>query len=215
MARYYICNANKTLDVSKIVFVRNEMNRPIAKYPEDFELQDFNISHSGDYVSLIIACTTFLKVGIDVMKLEKPVNIKWNEFKAPFLDMISPSELNWIESNHSVYKCGEKQDESIFNRFYIVWVLKESVSKAIGVGLNLMSKVSFTFSLVKNRSDSSIKVLEDSYCIQFWIQSVLDKDWYFLVDWVDQSHIFAVAINRSSCDVDKKIINCSKIFHPN
>ena len=77
----------------------------------------FNISHSGNYVLLIIADN---ETGIDIQKI-KSINI--NNFNS----ILSDNEKNTLNKNSDF-------------TFYKIWTRKESVIKLLGVGLKIPLK---------------------------------------------------------------------------
>ncbi|MCO5232047.1 MAG: 4'-phosphopantetheinyl transferase superfamily protein [Chitinophagales bacterium] len=82
---------------------------------------DFNISHSGDYVALVLGKG---KYGIDIEKHRK-INISL--FKRQFTD----KEIDTIEnSSNSLVE------------FFRLWTIKEAAIKADGRGIEILSKVS-------------------------------------------------------------------------
>ena len=87
----------------------NEYEKPYAPhYPE------FNISHSGNWVILAAGEST---IGADIERIN-PANID----VAP--SVYTSRELEWLA-------------EEPLQRFFRLWVLKESVMKATGMGMNL------------------------------------------------------------------------------
>ncbi|KUJ59138.1 hypothetical protein AR687_24660 [Flavobacteriaceae bacterium CRH] len=92
----------------------NKYGKPYLEL--DLEL-DFNISHSGKYV--ICALAKDLRLGIDIEKIEE-LNVD------SITGVLTKKELFHINS------C--KKKEKIF---YDYWTKKESVVKAIGIGLSI------------------------------------------------------------------------------
>lgn len=98
----------------KLEFTTNKWGKPYLKnFPKLF----FNISHSGDYVVLIISDS---EVGVDIEK-EKSFDFDIVE------NFFSNREIEFFKSI--------KESERI-STFFSIWTLKESYIKALGVGLN-------------------------------------------------------------------------------
>lgn len=74
----------------------------------------FNISHSGEYVIFAVSDD---EIGIDIQKMDE-INLKISE------RFFSPYEDKFIKEYNS------------FERFYIIWTIKEAYIKYIGQGLN-------------------------------------------------------------------------------
>lgn len=103
----------------------NSFGRP---YVIDEHINDFNISHSGDYVVCVVS--NHCRVGIDIEKIDKNINIL--DYKSQMLDQ------EWFEIMNSSLKS---------NAFYDFWTKKEAVVKAEGEGLSIPFK---SFQIVDN-----------------------------------------------------------------
>ncbi len=100
---------DKYLKISEDDIYYNEFKKPYTK--NIF----FNVSHSGNYVALV---KDKEEVGIDIELIDKD-KVKLSN------KIFTQSELDWIN---------EKDSD---NRFFYLWVIKESVIKAIGKGLSV------------------------------------------------------------------------------
>jgi 4'-phosphopantetheinyl transferase len=124
------------LPIEEICFYRSENNKPIF-HKENFPSIDFNISHSGNLVTVIISKN--YSVGIDIEKIEKN-SPSLHNFLKYFLDCFTDFEWNQILGNISdIATCdllNEEQQNEILKRFYLNWTLKESFIKCIGKGLS-------------------------------------------------------------------------------
>jgi len=90
-------------------------------YPYSDSIREyFNISHSGDYVVLAVSDN---KVGIDI---EQNTGIKDDEILPVGRTVYTENELKWIFEGIDKRK-----------RFFMLWTLKESISKAFGMGLTI------------------------------------------------------------------------------
>lgn len=88
---------------------RDSNNKP---YLEGWKY--FNISHSGD---IAIFCFSEEKVGVDIEK-KSPLNF------SEFTNQFSLKEENYI-----------LKSDKVLDRFYEIWVKKEAVLKAVGIGI--------------------------------------------------------------------------------
>lgn len=101
----------------QVEFVHNEYGKPFLK---DSNIQ-FNISHSNNIISYIVALN--YKVGIDVELYKNQFNYK--EF----------SDLVFTPSETKIFSCVSLKEEIKTKLFYNLWVKKESLVKATGQGL--------------------------------------------------------------------------------
>ncbi|MBD3314987.1 MAG: 4'-phosphopantetheinyl transferase superfamily protein [Chitinivibrionales bacterium] len=109
---------------SSISLIYNEYGKPLLKNHPDIH---FNLSHSGNWV----ACALSDKpVGVDV-EAKKKINLSLAK------RFFSPEEYGFITEN----------PEESNDRFFRIWVLKESYIKAIGMGLSCGLD---TFCLIEN-----------------------------------------------------------------
>lgn len=90
------------------------------------EALDFNISHSGDWVAVMLQINEEGKsaVGIDI---ELPKTRRFTELMAHFA---KPAEIDWF--HHQL---------NIESAFYRCWCLREAVLKSQGVGIVKLSEV--------------------------------------------------------------------------
>ena len=100
-----------------IVFSKEEIIcfRHKGVFSDTQETLEFSVSHSGDYVALILADDCDTEVGIDIEEHQEQKKIE--EIAKRFF---TEEEYGAIES---------------VNSFYLYWTLKESFLKAIGRGL--------------------------------------------------------------------------------
>ncbi len=125
------------LDYNNIEIIDDDFGKPILVGQKIF----FNISHSGDWVSLICSENS---CGIDVEKIENP----------PFEIM----NKNYSQDEIDQVKNVEQKIQKI--NFYKIWTLKESYIKMIGKGLSIPLD-SFTINM---RDETIISVVENN-CI--------------------------------------------------
>lgn len=122
------CEENHLPLPSPQTLLRKENGRPYLNYPD----VDFNISHSGDWVTIIFSRSPNKQaVGIDIECAKKI---------RPYTKLLryyaSAEEAADIQQNHYL-----PQLTSLSCRFYLSWCLREAVLKAQGVGIIKLSEV--------------------------------------------------------------------------
>ena len=128
--------------ISKADVALNRFGKPYLKNRNDVF---FNLSHSGDFVMCAVSDG---EVGCDVQVM-KDIDFKMAE------RFFHPREVGMLASLH--------EDEKR-NFFYRVWTLKESVIKALGMGMSMpMREFYFDFS-------QGVKAVGES---------LADKEFYF------------------------------------
>lgn len=93
----------------------NEWKRDINNKPFIESWYIFNISHSANYV--VFAYTTEKTLGIDI---EKKIDLRCSDI----IDLFHPEEQEFVKSA-----------EDFNTSFYNMWVKKESLLKAVGLGI--------------------------------------------------------------------------------
>lgn len=177
LLRKYVHECTK-IPYNDILFTRDAWHKPVLK---GFENSGpfFNVSHQGDYV--VLAGDTRNKIGIDVMKIEPPVNKNIPEFFRIMTRQFSVYEWNTIKS----YTTEEEQAAS----FYRHWCLKESYVKNIGLGVTLnLRNISFS---VKTPVLNVGELVTDS---KLYIENHFKPDWVFEETLLDKKHVVAVAV---------------------
>jgi 4'-phosphopantetheinyl transferase len=146
----------------KLIFGLTEYGRPFLKFPR-IKNFDFNLSHSGDYVAMAV---TKGSVGIDLEKIGR--------FDVEMaVDYLTEEELKYLNSRRN----------KTLERFYQLWVLKESFVKANGKGLSFpLKKVNFKF------NDRDRPILKLKYP---------NKKWFFRIYEIDKNYKMAVCSNRN------------------
>ena len=103
---------------------------------------DFNISHSGDWVAIIISISQVKRiVGIDI---EEP---KPRNFQKLLAYYASQNEINEINQQTILPEL-----KSIESRFYLSWCLREAILKSQGVGIIKLSEVQHSLNKKKINS---------------------------------------------------------------
>ncbi|WP_386694849.1 4'-phosphopantetheinyl transferase family protein [Lonepinella sp. MS14435] len=119
---------------------------------------DFNISHSGDWVAVVLNVAEHEKsmVGIDIEFPEKTRN-----YTALLRHFASPLEQQWFT-----------QQANPRQAFYRIWCLREAILKSQGVGIVKLSEV---------QHDPVAKTLHSAYCPQGELTFISELPFYLAV----------------------------------
>lgn len=153
-----------------IEFEKAEYGKPNLANHKDIH---FNIAHSGNWVLCGIGNTP---LGIDVEQIR--------EVKLSLLESIYTKEENDFIFTQS--------PENRQKAFYMIWTLKESYVKNVGMGLNIpLNSFSFRF------SESNT---------QFYLHGEKNHSFSFQTGQLDDQHLTALCVN-AKCDdlVQKKV----------
>lgn len=183
------------IDSNSFVIERTAENKPYAKGEQDIGSWNYNVSHHGNYVC--IASHPSLIVGADLMDLNtKHSHPTAADFFKMFSDQLLPSELN------EVIKCPQEEDQ--FTMFFVLWSLKESFVKAIGLGLGYnLHDIEFSINFEKKDYDLKLKQSRktDLADDENWlrgsakakIKGVHRTDWNFDFCSLDSNHVMSIA----------------------
>lgn len=127
---------NFNIDNNQIQFYKNQYGKPYLKEYHEF---NFNISHSGEYVIVVI---DNMPVGTDIEEV-KPI-----DYEGIAKDYLSAEEYGYILSQ--VLECR-------LDSFYEIWTLKESYMKCCGQGLSIPLK---SFSVEIDQFENIVVVSE-------------------------------------------------------
>lgn len=153
------------LNPTSLEFARTDLGRPyMSSQLPDHVYFDYNISHDSDlvvcsFIATFEASEALHKIGVDVMQLKLP---RGEESVETFAEMLSESltstELDLIKRPSST-PSERTTDEVLLDRLLQLWTLKESVVKAMGVGLSReLTTISF---LAIPTSDRSVCVYSE------------------------------------------------------
>lgn len=183
-----------------VVFTRSAFGRPEA-YRDSTRIFDYNISHDGDFVSIVFGPAEW-QFGIDIVHVKTSNN--WDEFIAPFLIHFTSHEIDWILT----------AEDNRYIRFSVVWALKESALKAIGIGIAMgLSMHSFRF---QSGSPSMLpNLLMEEFVIEYYNNDIRQENWTFTVRMIDNSneYVYATAIhgNKPTESIDVKFVDWDSI----
>lgn len=168
------------LSYDKIIFLRDEHNRPTLK--DDSTAVSFNVSHQGSY-TVLAGETTGVKLGVDIMTFDYARSKSISEFFRLMDRNFSAAE--WREIRGSPGK-SEAEQMSMFCRH---WALKESYVKALGVGITVdLGRIDFrTNSLLR---ESLVTTDTDLYI------DAIKQNWLFEETLLDSRHCVAVATSQ-------------------
>lgn len=139
----YVISKHFKISCNEIKLERSTYGKPNLSTNDLFDEKiQFNISHSGDYA--IIAALIFpkkyfdLNIGCDVMKVinsSQTYCSKNENFLVEFKKIENIIEKQFTERESAFIKSKQTYKDKLI-AFYRIWCLKESYSKAIGMGLN-------------------------------------------------------------------------------
>ncbi|MEI1682754.1 4'-phosphopantetheinyl transferase superfamily protein [Acinetobacter baumannii] len=82
----------------------------------------FNLSHSADLI--VFAVTEKGEIGVDVERIDH--EFEWRRVDS----VLAPSEIKWIQENEWI------NPNSVYQRFFQIWTLKEAYIKCTGEGMS-------------------------------------------------------------------------------
>ncbi|ESO94018.1 hypothetical protein LOTGIDRAFT_104452, partial [Lottia gigantea] len=163
---------------------RTEKGKPILlnDLPPEFSNYNFNISHQGDYV--VLAAEKQHQVGIDVMDSQSQRGTSISKFFGVMKRHLTDNEWKTVASY--------SKESDQMKIFYRHWCLKESIVKALGVGIGFeIGKLEFT---LPTRDLSTSKI---SYDTTVKIEGKPDPQWSFEETMLGD-HCVAVAIRNQN-----------------
>ncbi len=128
---------------------------PSESYPP-YQPCHFNVSHSGEWV---VCAIDSQPIGIDVEQwiTDRPNSFQDSDtYQGEYDKLFTSVEIDYLKNG---------QQDTMLQRFYRLWTLKESYLKAIGTGLS------------RSTQSFSVKVM-DNHHAQLWIDGCLQSDWY-------------------------------------
>jgi len=188
------------LPYDKIVFIRDENNKPILK--NNSTVVSFNVSHQGSY-TVLAGEIRDIRLGVDVMALEYTGGKSISEFFRIMNRNFSSAE--WEEIRGSALEKSETEQISMFCRH---WALKESYVKALGMGI-VVDLRSIDFRTNSDLSEDSIATDTVLYI------DGIKQNWLFEETLLDSQHCVAVALHDNSLQLHNtmfEIINFDKLI---
>lgn len=185
LMRKFVHECSKT-PYEKIKFARDSNGKPVLIEPKNDEIQ-FNISHQGSFCVLAGQIGNF-QLGVDVMNLQRPLNISIDEYFRIMSRQFSAEEWRTIKSCRS-----ESEQMAMFCRH---WCLKESYVKAVGVGITV------------NLQNLSFKVMSRDLKKDLLIKDTKlqvngnELNWCFEEMLLDDNHCVAVALSDGNLSND-------------
>lgn len=180
MMRKFVAD-NCGLDYASVRFGRDDRGRPFLIQPSEGVKISFNVSHQGDYAVFAGELGDF-QLGVDVMKLEYTGGKSLQEF---FRIMNRNfSTLEWRQIYNSL---NPKEQLNIFCR---LWSLKESYTKAIGLGITVkLSDISF-------KLGTPLSVNSYVQDTELYVKGQHFTNWCFSETLLDDNHCVAVATDK-------------------
>ena len=141
---------------------------------------NFNISHHGDWVAIV--AHDGAAVGCDVSKVERPRGARSiADFFVTMEGCFTPRE--WVAIKGEGGSGDAAWEAGALERFYRNWTLKESLTKAMGIGLGFdLQRIEF------RRVDRC-----DANQYGVWIDDVHRSEWAFVCSFLDAAHPVTVA----------------------
>lgn len=138
-------------------------------------LWNYNVSHHG--TTVVLACDPHALVGVDVVQLtDRPRGNRTSQsFFRAFQDHFTVREWAFVYAN-------EDDEDAQYRAFYTLWSLKESLIKALGIGLG--------FSL--QRAEFVLQEHDDLWMLQ--LDGQLRQDWRFESTQIGATHVATVAL---------------------
>ncbi|XP_054262286.1 L-aminoadipate-semialdehyde dehydrogenase-phosphopantetheinyl transferase-like [Macrosteles quadrilineatus] len=181
LTKKFICDATGILWKKVKILRDTEHKKPY--FPQELYPScrvQFNISHSGDFVVLAGEMGD-VKVGVDVMKVEKQRTTTVPEFFRLMNKQFAAEEWSVVKSQYT-----ECEQMAMFYRF---WCLKESYTKATGTGITVdLQKICFK---LKNLRLAVNSVVGDT---QVFVEGQKQEGWLFQETMISNNHIASVAI---------------------
>ncbi|KAI1320015.1 hypothetical protein EDD11_002346 [Mortierella claussenii] len=184
----------------KLVFSRSETNKPILVKPEELKGVSFNISHHGNWVILVgdTSLESTVRLGIDVMDFQEQVpGESFETFSACFLDQFTLREMSFMKSAPADPAAPGSTNNQL-RRFYRMWCLKESIVKALGVGIDFNLK-SFEFA-IQEEEHTEKSILSTTMRVYQPTPDFPEEGWSFEEGLLDQDHCYAIAAHTEMED---------------
>ncbi|KAK3841398.1 MAG: 4'-phosphopantetheinyl transferase superfamily [Linnemannia gamsii] len=198
----------------KLVFSRSEANKPILLQPEHLTRVSFNISHHGDWVILVgdTSLESTFRLGVDVMDFQEQVpGESFDTFSACFLDQFTADEVAFMK-NAPADPSSPTGTGPQLKRFYRMWCLKESIVKALGVGIDFNLK-SFEFD-VQDDEETTKPTLSTRIQVHEPSPEFPEEGWSFEEALLDADHCYAIAA-QSEMEGSGHIMDGSEISRLN
>ncbi|KAG0243597.1 hypothetical protein BGW41_001808 [Actinomortierella wolfii] len=128
-----------------------------------------------------------MQIGVDIMDFQEQVpGETFESFLSCFQDQFTAAEQKFMY--------GARNHEHQLRRFYRLWCLKESVVKAIGVGIDYNLKaIEFT---VKDPEESLKPKMSTTMQIVQPLDDLTEEGWTLEEALLDEKHCYAIAIHN-------------------
>ncbi|KAF9206067.1 hypothetical protein BGZ49_003100, partial [Haplosporangium sp. Z 27] len=172
---------------------------------------NFNISHHGNWVTLAgdTSSDSNIRLGIDVMDFQEQVpGESFETFSSCFLEQFTSKEMSFMRSAPSDPGAADGH----LRRFYRMWCLKESIVKALGVGIDFNLK-SFEFTI-----NDSVETLQPISSTTMQVHAPTsdfpEEGWSIEEALLDQDHCYAIAAHTDIVG-SEPLMDGSPITHLN
>lgn len=167
----HACSQVLNMAFGDVRFTRTAANKPVCL---DLAHGEVNISHHGSWVVLALEANC-RQVGVDVMRYDQPRDLA--AFFQSMRHQFTPAEWTAIGTSAET--------------FYRHWALKESLVKAIGVGLGF------------NLQRASFAIHQPGSRVELEIDGQPAVEWKFHLTDLDELHCVAVALMGGAADNDQ------------
>ncbi|KAF9103587.1 hypothetical protein BGX27_010507, partial [Mortierella sp. AM989] len=154
---------------------------------------NFNVSHHGNWVTLVgdTSLESTARLGIDVMDFQEQVpGESFDAFVSCFLEQFTLKELSYMKSA-PIDPTAPSDTRNQLRRFYRMWCLKESIVKALGVGIDFDLK-SFEF-LIQDEVNTQQPILSTKMQVHEPTSNFPEEGWWFEEALLDEDHCYAIA----------------------
>lgn len=169
------------LNWQDVIVLRDPKTNKPYFLSDQFKNVHFNISHSGDFV-ILAGHTGNIKLGIDIMKIDKQRSCEVPEFFRLMSRHFSEEEMKNLNL--------PLNDNDKMKMFYRYWCLKESYTKATGIGINGIDLKTLNFR-IKTYDLNKESYVDDT---ELYIHGIRQNGWLFQEILIDDVHSAAVAL---------------------
>ncbi|KAG0045194.1 hypothetical protein BGZ83_009568 [Gryganskiella cystojenkinii] len=194
-----------------LAFDCSQSPSPVLIAPEHLTSVSFKISHHGDWVILVGEIleeqgqesaggshSPVHRLGVDVVDFQSPGHdlTSFEAFSASFQDQFTTKEMNFMaeagEGSDSGDSASEPMGDCQLRRFYRLWCLKESIVKALDVGIDFnLKSIEFT---IQDPEETQTPILSTVIEVHEPKPELLPEEgWSFEEALLDSDHCYAIA----------------------
>ncbi|KAF9901633.1 hypothetical protein BX616_002197 [Lobosporangium transversale] len=194
-----------------MVFSRSATNKPILLEPEHLRNVSFNVSHHGNWVVFVgsTSLESNVRLGTDVTDFKEQVPMEpFDAFLSCYRDQFTLNELSFVKNAPSDLLDSQNASNQR-RRFCRVWCLKESVGKALGVGIDYnLRSVEFS---IHEEEETQKPIHSTTMQVHSPTPDFPGDGWSFEEALLDDEHCYAVAAHSSDVDDSESLMDGSEI----